>query len=41
MRIGVNGAKKPRDRERFMNLRAEMYDGLRQRFCGWGYFDTG
>ena len=30
--IGVNGASKPRDRERYLNLRAEMYSGLKQRF---------
>ena len=31
--IGVNGGSKASDSERYLNLRAEMYDGLRQRFA--------
>ena len=31
--IGVNGASRPDDSERYLNLRAEMYEGLRQRFA--------
>ena len=31
--VGVNGGSKSRDSERYLNLRAEMFDGLRQRFA--------
>ena len=31
--IGVNGGSKASDSEKHLNLRAEMYDGLRQRFA--------
>ena len=31
--VGVNGGKKARNTEKFANLRAEMFDGLRQRFA--------
>ena len=31
--IGVNGGNKASDSDRYLNLRAEMYDGLRQRFA--------
>ena len=31
--IGVNGGSKAKDSDRYLNLRAEMYDGLRQRFA--------
>ena len=31
--IGVNGGNKAGDSDRYLNLRAEMYDGLRQRFA--------
>ena len=31
--VGVNGGSKARDSERYLNVRAEMYDGLRRRFA--------
>ena len=31
--LGINGGGKASDSERYLNLRAEMYDGLRQRFA--------
>ncbi len=31
--VGVNGGKKAQNTEKFANLRAEMFDGLRQRFA--------
>ncbi len=30
--IGINGGQRPRDPERYANLRAELFDGLRLRF---------
>ena len=30
--VGVNGGKQPKDTERFYNLKAEKFDGLKQRF---------
>ena len=31
--VGINGGTKADDSERFLNLRAQMFDGLRQRFA--------
>ena len=30
--VGINGGSRPGDTERYLNLRAQMFDGLRQRF---------
>ena len=31
--VGINGGSRPSDTERYLNLRAQMFDGLRQRFA--------